>query len=67
MLLHVNKELADGMDILEDASLFVGDNHQHTHLFEKFSESNLLMKSMFASKATRTVYNGYKLSVMTDR
>ena len=56
MLLHVHKEIADGMDIVEVANLFVGDhNHQRKHLFGKFSKYDLPMKSVFASNATQTV------------
>ena len=38
MLLHVHKELADGMHMLEVANLFVGDNHRRKRLFGKFLE-----------------------------
>ena len=55
MLLHVHKELADGMDVVEVANLFVGDNHRRKRLFEKFSRYDLPMKSAFVSKATQTV------------
>ena len=55
VLLHVHKELADGIDMVEVANLFVGDNQWGKHLFGKFSKNNFLMKSMFASKATQTV------------
>ena len=55
MLLHVHKELADGIDMVEIANLFVGDNQRRKQLFGKFSKNELLMKSMFASKATQTV------------
>ena len=41
MLLHLHKELADGVDIVEVDNLFVEDIHQH-------AKNNLLMKSMFA-------------------
>ena len=33
MLLHVHKELADGIDMVEVANLFVGDNQRRKHLF----------------------------------
>ena len=56
MLLHVDKELADGIDMVEVANLFVGDNQRRKQLFGKFSKNcDLPMKSMFASKATQTV------------
>ena len=55
MLLHVHKELADGLDMVEVANLFVADNRQRKHLFGKFSKSDLPMKSVFASKETQTV------------
>ena len=55
MLLRVYKEIADSMDIVEVAILFVGDNHQRKHLFVKFSKLDLPMKSVFASNATQTV------------
>jgi len=55
MLLRVHKEIADSMDIVEVAILFVGDNHQRKHLFVKFSILDLPMKSVFASNATQTV------------
>ena len=48
MLLHVHKELADGIDI-------VGDNQRRKQLFGTFSKNDLPMKSTFASKATQTV------------
>lgn len=37
MLLHVHKDLADGIDIVEIANLFVGDNQSRNYLFGKFS------------------------------
>ena len=55
MLLHVHKELTDGIEMVEVANLFVGDNQQRKHLFGKFSKNDLPMKSTFASKATQTV------------
>ena len=55
MLLHVQKELADGIDMAEVANLFVGHNHRRKHLFRKFSSNNMPMKSPFASKGTQTV------------
>ena len=55
MLLHVHKELADGIDMVEVANLFVGENQQNKQLFGKFSKNDLLMKFSFASKATQTV------------
>ena len=55
MLLHVHKELADGMDMIEVANLFVGDNHRRKRLLGKFSKYDLPMKSAFVSKATQTV------------
>ena len=41
--------------MVEVANLLLGDNQWRKHLFGKFSKNNLLMKSMFASKATQTV------------
>ena len=38
MFLHVHKELADGIDILEVANFFVGDNQRRKHLFGRFSK-----------------------------
>ena len=55
LLLHVHKELADGIDMVEVTNLFVGDNQQRKHLFGKFSKNDLPIKSTFASKATQTV------------
>ena len=55
MLLHVHKELADGMDMVEVANLFVGDNHRRKRLFGTFSKYDLPMKSAFVSKAIQTV------------
>ena len=56
MLLHVHKELADGIDKLEVANLFVGgDNQRRKQLFGKFSKNDLPMKSTFASEANQTV------------
>ena len=55
MLLRVQKELADGIDIVEVANLFVGDNHRRKRLFGKFSKYDLPMKSAFVSKAIQTV------------
>ena len=54
MLLHVHKELADVIDMVEVANLFVGDNQRRQQLFGKFSKNDLPMKSI-ASKATQTV------------
>ena len=45
----------DGIDMVEVANLFVGDNQQRKQLFGKFSKNDLPMKSTFASKATQTV------------
>ena len=55
MLLHVHKELADGIDMVEVANLFVGDKQRRKQLFGKFSKNDLPMKSTctFASKATQ--------------
>ena len=39
VLLHVHKELADGIDMVEAANLFVGDNQRRKHLFGKFSKN----------------------------
>ena len=50
MLLHVHQELADGIDMVEVANLFVGHNQRRKTLFEKFSKNDLPMKSTFASK-----------------
>ena len=36
MLLHVPKELVDGIDMVEAANLFVGDKQRHNQLFGKF-------------------------------
>ena len=47
--------IADGIDMVEVANLFVGDNQRHKQLFGKFSKNDLPMKSTFASKATQTV------------
>jgi len=55
MLLHVHRELAYVIDMLEVANLFVGHHQQCKQLFGKFSENDVLMKSLFASKATQTV------------
>ena len=55
MLLHAHKELADGIDMVEVANLFVGDNQRRKQLFGKFSKKDLPLKSTFASKATETV------------
>ena len=52
---NVHKELADGIDMVEVANLFVGDNQRHKQLFGKFPKNDLPMKSTFASKATQTV------------
>ena len=56
MLLHVHKELADGIDMVEIANLFVGDKQRRKQLFGKFSKNDLPMKSTctFTSKATQT-------------
>ncbi len=35
MLLHVHKKLADAIDMVEDANLFVGHNQRRKHLFGK--------------------------------
>jgi len=49
MRLHAHKELADDIDMVVVANLFVGDNQRRKHLFD------LPMMSAFASKATQTV------------
>ena len=51
MLLHVHKELADDIDMVEVAN----DNQRRKQLFGKFSENDLSMKSTFASKVAQTV------------
>ena len=38
MLLHVHKELADGIDMVEVTNLFVGDKQWRKQLFGKFSK-----------------------------
>jgi len=48
------KELADGIDMVEVANLFVGDNQRRKQLFGKFSKKDLPMKSTFASEATQS-------------
>ena len=53
---NVHKELADGIDMVEVANLFVGDNQRRKQLFRKFSKNDMPMKPTFASKATQTVY-----------
>ena len=55
ILLLVHKELADDIDMVEVAILFVGDNQRHKQLFGKFSKNDQTMKSTFVSKATQTV------------
>ena len=52
---NVHKELADGIDMVEVANLFVGDNQRRKQLFGKFSKNDLPMNSTFASKATQPV------------
>lgn len=37
ILLHVHKDLIDGIDIVEIANLFVGDNQRRKYLLGKFS------------------------------
>ena len=65
MLLHVYKKLGDGIDIVEVANLFVGDNQRCKHLFGKFSKNNLPMKSTFASLRQLRQLNNYELTMMT--
>ena len=55
MLLHVHKELADGIDMPEVANLFVGDKQRRKQLFGMFSKDDLPSKSTFASEANQTV------------
>ena len=56
MILHVYKELADGLDMVEVANLVVGTASGASYcLAERFSKNDLPMKSMFACKATQTV------------
>ena len=55
MLVHVHKELADGIDMVEVANLFVEDNKRRKQLFGKFSKNDMPTKSTFASLATQTV------------
>ena len=49
MLLHVHKELADGIDMVE------GQPAAQATVWEVFKKNDLPMKSMFASKAIQTV------------
>ena len=63
MLLHVHKELADGIDMVEVVKLFVGNNKRRKQLFGKFSKYDLPTKCTFASKATQ--FNNYELTMMT--
>ena len=56
MLVHVHKELADGIDKLEVANLFVGGTISGaSNFFGKFSKNDLPMKSTFASEPNQTV------------
>ena len=55
MFCSPHKELANGIDMVEVANLFMGENQQRKRLFGKFSENDPPMKSTFASKATQTV------------
>lgn len=64
-LLHVHKEFADGIDVVEVANLFVRDNHRRRLLFETFSKYDLPMKSVFASKAIQTYFNDNEITMMS--
>ena len=61
--LIAHKEFADGIDMVEVANLFVGDNQQCKHLFGKFSKNDLPVKSMFAPMMilTRETFSGSKI------
>ena len=62
MLLHVHKELADGIDMVEVANLFVGDNQRRKQLFGKFSRNDLPMTyelTMMTLKGER--FAGFKI------
>ena len=54
MLLHVHKELTHNTDSVGFPNFFVGDNHRRKQLFGKFTEYDLPMKPVSASKATHT-------------
>ena len=56
MLLHVHKELADGIDKLEVANMFVGGTISGaSNCLGSFQKNDLPMKSTFASEANQTV------------
>ena len=63
-LLQVRKDMAGCTDLFEAANLFVGDNQRCKHLFEKFLEYDLPMKSVFAPELTQIVQNDNKITVM---
>ena len=53
---YVHGEMADGIDMVEVANLFVGDKQRRKQLFGKFSKKRPADEVYtFASKATQTV------------
>ena len=54
MVLHVHKELADDMDVIEVAYSFFGDNHQRKQVFVKFTNTDLPVELKLTSKGTQT-------------
>ena len=54
MLLHV------GIDMVEVANLFVGDNQRRKHLFGKFSKNDLPLTQL-------RQFNNYELTMMTSK
>jgi hypothetical protein len=55
MLLHVHKDLADEINIVQVANTFVGDKDRRKGLFRRFTENDLPKRFSFASKATQTM------------
>jgi len=64
MLLHVHKELADGIDMVVVANLFVGDNQRRKHCFGSFQKTTFRWSVHLPLRQLRQ-FNNYKLTMTT--
>ena len=66
IFLHVHKELADGIDTVEVANLFVGDNQRRKQpVFGKFSKNDLPTRSLRLPLRQLRQFNNYELTNKT--
>ena len=66
MLPHVDKELADGIDMVEVANLFGGTNSGASNCLGSFQNNDLPMKSAYVRLPLRQLgqLNNYELTMM---